>query len=259
VIDLHFHVLPGIDDGPPTLEAALDLARAAEQAGTTTIVATPHVSWDWPENDAARIAAAVASINDELRAAGIAVEVLPGAEVAMTRAADLDGDELRALRLGGGPYLLVECPHSPAASGFEGLLAALSHDGHSILLAHPERCPAFLRDRSTLERLVGNGMLTSVTAGSFAGRFGREVRRFAQEMLRDGLVHNVASDAHDLLRRPPGVDGVLADEGLEEGTDWFTRQVPEAILGGRALPPAPAMSLPAPGGNGFLGRLFRRA
>jgi protein-tyrosine phosphatase len=259
VIDLHFHVLPGIDDGPRSLEAALDLARAAEAAGTTTIVATPHVSWDWPQNDAAGIAAATESLNGELRAAGIGVEVLTGAEVAMTRAADLGNDELEALRLGGGPYLLVECPHSPAASGFEGLLSALSHSGHGIVLAHPERCPAFLRDRSTLERLVGNGMLTSVTAGSFAGRFGREVRRFSHEILRDGLVHNVASDAHDLTRRPPGVDAVLAEEGLGDGTDWLTRQVPEAILGGTPVPPAPAMTLPAPERNGLLGRLLRRA
>src|SRR3954454_5549783 len=259
VIDLHFHVLPGIDDGPPTLEAALDLARAAEAAGTTTIVATPHVSWDWPDNDAARIAAAVASINEELRAAGIGVEVLPGAEVAMTRAADLPPEELEALRLGGGPYLLVECPHSPAASGFEGLLASLSHSGHRILLAHPERCPAFRRDRSTLERLLSGGMLTSITAGSLAGRFGREVRRFTQELLRDGMVHNIASDAHDLVRRPPGVKGILAEEGVADATEWFTRQLPEAILGGGPLPPAPVMSVPEPERDGLFGRLFRRA
>ena len=257
MIDLHFHVLPGIDDGPPTLDDALALARAAHAAGTSTIVATPHVSWDWPDNDAAGIAAAVEAINLELRRNEIAVEVLPGAEVAMTRAADLDDAELRALRLGGGPYLLVECPHSPAASGFEGLLASLSHAGHRILLAHPERCPAFLRDRSTLERLINNGMLTSVTAGSFAGRFGREVRRFSQDLLRDGLVHNVASDAHDLVRRPPGIDPVLAQEGMAEGTDWFTRQVPQAILSGDPLPPAPPMALPEPERKGLLGRLFR--
>jgi protein-tyrosine phosphatase len=259
VIDLHFHVLPGIDDGPPSLEAALDLARAAHAAGTTTIVATPHVSWDWPENDAARIAGAVRDVNAELQRHGIGVEVLAGAEVAMTRAADLDDAELQALHLGGGPYLLIECPHSPAASGFEGLLSSLSHAGHRIVLAHPERCPAFHRDRDTLERLIGSGMLSSITAGSLAGRFGREVRRFSQELLRDGLVHNVASDAHDVLRRPPGVDPVLVEEGLGDGADWLTRQVPEAILAGTPIPPAPAMSLPDPGRGGVLGRLFRRA
>jgi protein-tyrosine phosphatase len=259
VIDLHCHVLPGIDDGPPSLEDALALARAAAEAGTKTIVATPHVSWDWPENDAARIAAAVDAVNTELLAQGIDLEVRPGAEVAMTRAADLTEEELRALHLGGGPYLLVECPHSPAASGFEGLLSALAHAGHGIVLAHPERCPAFHRDRTTLERLVGNGMLSSITAGSLSGRFGRQVRTFAHEMLRDGLVHNVASDAHDLTRRPPGTDAILAQEGLGDGTDWLTRQVPLAVLDGGRVPPPPVMTLPETERGGLLGRLFRRA
>ena len=78
-------------------------------------------------------------------------------------------------------------------------------------------------------------------------------------MLRDGLVHNVASDAHDLIRRPPGVDAVLAAEGMSDGADWFTRQVPEAILAGTPVPTAPPMTLPAQQRNGFLGRLLRRA
>ena len=76
--------------------------------------------------------------------------------------------------------------------------------GHHVVLAHPERCPAFHRDPSMLTSLVSAGALTSVTAGSLVGRFGDEVRRFALELVRDGMVHNVASDAHDDVRRPPG-------------------------------------------------------
>lgn len=255
VIDLHCHVLPGIDDGPQTTDAALELALTALEAGTTTMVATPHVSWDWPDNDAELIARHVARMNAALHDAAIDVEILAGAEVAMTRAADLDDDELTALHLGGGPYLLVECPYSPAASGFEGLTTALLDRGHRIVLAHPERCPAFQRDRTALERIVANGVLSSITAGSLAGRFGRDVRRFAHELVRDGLVHNVASDAHDTIRRPPGTAADLEAEGLGALADWLTREVPEAVLDGTPVPKAPI--LPPAERQGLFGRLRR--
>jgi len=261
VIDLHCHVLPGIDDGPQTTEASLAIARAAIAAGTRTMVATPHVSWEWPDNDAARIAAEVERLTETLHVEGLDLEIRAGAEVALTRAGDLDDDELRALRLGDGPYLLVECPFAQSASGFETPLFSLTARGHRIVLAHPERCAGFHRDPAVLGRLVSAGMLASVTAGSLAGRFGGEVRKVAWDMLRAGLVHNVASDAHSEVRRPPGMAAELADAGLGDHADWLTRAVPRAILDGDDIPPRPSAPLPRAGGgqSGRLGRLFRRA
>jgi protein-tyrosine phosphatase len=161
--------------------------------------------------------------------------------VALTRALDLPDDELRALRLGRGPWLLVECPSTPSAAGFDEALYELSARGHRILLSHPERCPAFQRDPAVLERLVTNGMLSSLTAGSLTGRFGRHVRAFAGRLVHDGLVHNIASDAHDLRQRPPGVGNALEAGGLgDEQADWLVRAVPRAVLAGDAIPPAPA-------------------
>ena len=110
MIDLHCHVLPGIDDGPRTMADSVALAAAAAAGATRTIVATPHVSSQWPDNRAATISALVDELNAHLRRAGVPVEVLAGAEVALSRAAELDAGELDALRLGGGPWLLVECP-----------------------------------------------------------------------------------------------------------------------------------------------------
>jgi protein-tyrosine phosphatase len=240
VIDLHCHVLPGIDDGPRTLEDSVALARAAVAAGTRSIVATPHVSWEYP-NDSATIAELVATVNDRLAAEGLPLDVLPGAEIAVTRVSELEPDELEALRLGGGPWLLVECPYTSAVAGFDTLLLRMQDRGHRIVLAHPERAPAFQRDPEALARLVHSGMLTSVTAGSFAGRFGREVRRSAQRLAEMGLVHNVASDAHDAVRRPPGIAGELEGAGLGLLADWLAHAVPEAILAGREIPPRPAV------------------
>jgi protein-tyrosine phosphatase len=243
VIDLHCHILPGIDDGPQTMEDTLELARAAIAAGTTTIVATPHVSWDWPENSAALIARKAEEVNAVLRTERMDLEVRPGAEVALARALDLADAELSALTLGGGPWLLLECPLSPVAVGVEQGVQALRRRGHErIVLAHPERVPAFQRDPEMLGRLVDSGLLTSVTAGAFTGRFGKEVQRFARRMLADGMVHDVASDAHSTRSRPPAIAGPLAETGLDaHQIDHLARAVPLAILQGVPLPLAPAM------------------
>jgi len=238
MIDLHCHVLPGIDDGPATIERSVGLARAAASSGTRIIVATPHVSWRYP-NEADTIARLTAQLNDRLAADGVPLEVRAGAEIALTRAAEIDPDQLMALRLGAGPWLLLEPPFTPIVTGLDGVVAELQTKGHRIVLAHPERCPAFHRDPQALESLVSAGVLTSITAGSLVGRFGGPVRRFAMRLIASGLVHNVASDAHDVDRRPPGIAAELARAGLEVNADWLTRAVPDAILSGKEIPPCP--------------------
>ena len=258
MIDLHCHVLPGVDDGPETLDDTLDLCRAAVAAGTRTVVATPHVSWDWPGNTSHVVREGVERVNAALRDAAIQLEVLPGAEVDMIRAADLPDEELVALRLGGGPYLLIECPFSPAAGGIEPLLTRLGERGHRIVLAHPERSPAFHGHFALLQSLVAEqGVLTSVTASSFNGRFGSTVERFARRMLADGLVHDIASDGHGAgMGRPPSIGPELADAGFGERAQWHAEAVPRAILDGTALPPAPPLPQPPPR-KGLLARLRR--
>jgi protein-tyrosine phosphatase len=244
VIDLHSHVLPGIDDGPDSIDGSLDLARAAAANGTRTLLATPHVSWRYP-NGPATIAPLVDALNERLRADEIALEVLPGAEIAMTRLADLEPDELARLGLDGGRWLLVEPPFTPVLTGLDSILLDLQRRGYRILLAHPERCHAFHREPEMLAALVGAGVLTSVTAGSLVGRFGADVRRFALGLARDGLIHNVASDAHDHVKRPPSIAAELTEAGLAPLVDWLTRAVPAAILADGEIPPRPAVDLPA--------------
>jgi protein-tyrosine phosphatase len=259
VIDLHSHILPGIDDGPRTLEGSLDLARVAVAAGTRTILATPHINDD-RSIDAARVAAGLEGLRPALAEAEIPLEVLPGGEIAMWRLGDLDDDALRSLALGGGPYLLVESPFSPAIGAFEPLVLDLLERGYRVLLAHPERCPAFQRDPTRLEGLVEAGVLVQITAGSMLGDFGSTVRRFTSNMLRNGVAHVVASDAHDTEKRPPGlVDGFAALErelpGVGELQQWMTEGVPRAILDGTPVPERP----PLPKQAGLLRRLGLRA
>jgi protein-tyrosine phosphatase len=212
-------------------------------AGTHTIVATPHVSWTYP-NDAEEIAELVDRLNARLDAEEVELEVLAGAELAMTRLVDIRAEELSRLSLGSGPWLLVEPPFAAAVTGLDALVFDLQRQGHRVLIAHPERCPAFHRDPGMLREFVGEGILTSITAGSLVGRFGGEVRRFALTLAREGLIHNVASDTHDTVNRPPGVTAELRAAGLEPLAGWLTEQVPAAILSGAEIPPRPEVELP---------------
>jgi protein-tyrosine phosphatase len=238
VIDLHTHVLPGIDDGPETIEGSLAMARAAAADGTRVMVATPHVSWHH-HNDAAIISHLTTELNERLRLEEIAVEIRSGAEVAMTRVDDIEPAELARLRLGDGPWVLLEPPFTPIVTGLDGVVATLQSAGHRVVLAHPERCPALHREPRLVQSLVRSGVLTSVTAGSLTGRFGGEVRRFARRMVEEGLVHNVASDAHDALRRRPGMTSDLREAGLGGLSEWLTQAVPAAILDGEEIPARP--------------------
>ncbi len=239
MIDLHCHILPGIDDGPSDMAGAIEFARAAGEAGSTTMIATPHVSPRYP-NESSTISAGVRDLNACLAEAGIELEVLCGAEISILEAADLADDELQRLALGGGPWLLIESPITMMADSLPLLIGQIQAHGHRIVLAHPERCQAFQRRPDLLETLVHQqGVLTSVTAGALIGRFGREVQRFALTLAAKGLIHNIASDAHDCGRRPPGIADEMRRAGLGEHIQLLTDAVPRAILAGTRLPDMP--------------------
>jgi protein-tyrosine phosphatase len=238
VIDLHSHLLAGIDDGPEQIEGSLAIARQALQAGTRTMLATPHASSRYP-NDTATISAALEELHSALELEGLELDVPGGAEVAITHIPEIDPTELEGMTLGGGGWLLVEPPFSAVASGLEAGVRALLRDGYGVLLAHPERCPALQRDPLIVERLVADGVLTSVTAGALRGRFGNTARRFAIALLEDGLAHNVASDAHDVDGRPPSLGPQIHRAGFGALAEWLTEDVPAAILAGSPIPPRP--------------------
>jgi protein-tyrosine phosphatase len=241
VIDLHCHVLPGIDDGPSSIEESVAMARAAARGGTSAMVATPHVSLRF-RNDAATIERLVGELNARLKADGVPVEIRAGAEIAVANVGELDRSSLFELGLGGGPWLLLEPPFTPVFTRLGPILLDLQRRGHRIVLAHPERCPVFHREPELLETLVDAGALTSLTAGSLVGAFGRDVRRFALELVRSGMAHNVASDAHDELKRPPSIAAELERAGLDPLSGWLTRDVPAAILAGEEIPPRPEVA-----------------
>ncbi|HTA12703.1 MAG TPA: CpsB/CapC family capsule biosynthesis tyrosine phosphatase [Solirubrobacteraceae bacterium] len=250
---MHFHVLPGIDDGPGTMDESVALAHAAALAGVRTLVATPHVNWTY-RNDAERIAVLVGELSERLTAEGVVLELRAGAELAMSYLSELSDEQLSHLSLGGGEWLLVEPPFTQASSALAEIVRGVRRRGYGVLLAHPERCPAFQRSPRMLGEMVADGVLTSITAGSLVGRFGSTPRRFARRMLHEQLVHNVASDAHDVAGRAPGIAAELEQVGAGELREWLTQAVPEAILDGGQVP-----AQPQPKRAGTRRRLLRRA
>ncbi|TMM19603.1 MAG: capsular biosynthesis protein [Actinobacteria bacterium] len=244
VIDIHCHVLPGLDDGPANLPEALAMAGAAAASGTTMMVATPHIDHTWRVRPQLIPQRAV-MLQDALRDRGIDLQIETGAEIAISRLTELTRSELAGLRLGSGPYLLLECPLTTAAGDFDLMLRAIHSQEESIVLAHPERSPLFQQEPARLQRLVEAGLLCSITAGSITGVFGQTVRRFSIELLREGLVHDLSSDAHDHFKRPPGIRDALASAepelpGISRQQEWLTLLAPAAILAGEPLPPRPS-------------------
>jgi protein-tyrosine phosphatase len=250
MIDLHAHILPGLDDGPRTVEDSLAMARIASAGGTRAIAATPHVDHYFglePSGFAAARAALAARLAEE----GIELELLAGGEIAPERLVDLDEEALHTLTLGGGPYVLLECPLSPGGGGLDLMVADLRRRGFGVLLGHPERSPALIRDPGRLAALTKLGALGQVTAGSLAGDFGQTVQRAAFTMLEQGLVHVLASDAHDPVRRSPDLRRGVIDDAQHT---WMASEAPAAIVAGDDLPPRP----PLPKGRGLRGRWARR-
>ena len=257
MIDLHCHLLPGLDDGPADMPETLEMARVAVMEGIDTIVATPHIRDDHPFDPAA-IRPLVDQVNAALAAEGIGLKVLAGAEVALTKVSELSDEELGRLCLGAGRHLLIESPYTHATDLLENDLWTAQLRGFQVVLAHPERSPSFQADLRRLAALVERGVLCSITAASMSGRFGKTVRRFTVRMLGEGLVHDVASDAHGPVgRRPALMGGFEALErelrGLRDAADWYTRAVPEAIVTGAEVPPRPERPARARGLSRLLG------
>ena len=239
MIDLHSHVLPGLDDGAAELGASIAMAREAAAAGITALAATPHVRDDYPTT-AREIEDALAAVRRAVREQGIEVEILSGAEIAFDRLHSLDEDELRPFGLGGSPnHLLIELPFFGWPLDTADQLRRLRGAGFTTVLAHPERNSAVQDSPQRLADLVSDGALVQLTAASITGGFGSAAARSSRTLLSAGLVHLIATDTHRADGRGtalgPALDS-LRDPALAR---WLTRDVPRAIVEGAACPPRP--------------------
>lgn len=246
MIDLHSHVLPGIDDGAETLAEAIAICRAAAADGITMLAATPHVRNDFPTT-----AEMMERALEELQQAtkGI-IEVLPGAEFDLQEL-DRPRAELARFGLGGNPaYLLVEVPYVGWPLDLAERLFRLQLIGITPVLAHPERNPEVQSRPELLSDLVGGGALVQLTAAAVDGRLGTRAQRCTRALIDRGLAHLVASDAHSSRVRAIGMAGAAQSVGDVELARWLTVDVPAAIVSDGEIPPRPISATRR--------RLFRR-
>jgi len=240
MIDLHAHVLPGIDDGPKTLADSLDLLRAAHADGIARVAATPHVREDYPTRPE-EMERLLAEVREAARAEGIPIEVLPGGEIALTQLAELEDDDLRRFGLGGNPaLLLLEFPYQGWPLALQEQAFRLAARGFTVVLAHPERSAEVQEEPTRLAPLVEAGVLVQLTAASVDGRLGRRPQQCARALLDAGLAHVLASDAHAPAVRAAGLSAAAEALDSPELALWLTDAVPRALLAGEPLPARPA-------------------
>lgn len=239
MIDLHCHLVPGIDDGPATLEESLAMARLAVADGITLARTTPHIHVGRYDNDLASIAAGVAALRAALAAESIALELSFAAEVRLDYEIlpMIEADRVPFLgALDGYRILLLEFPHNQVPVGADQFVAWLLARKIRPMIAHPERNKDVLRDLRRIEPFVRMGCLLQLTADAITGEFGPQCAARARELLERGWVTVLASDAHDTSSRPPrmaaGRDAAARIIGKAEA-DRLTQGAPRRILDGR--------------------------
>ena len=249
MIDLHSHVLPDIDDGARSVEEALQIVAAAARDGVTAMAATPHVREDYPTT-AAEMLSACDRLREAIAAEGIAITLLPGAELSLEELDRRDADELARFGLGGNPsYLLLEFPYLGWPLRLASDVARLVRAGLTPVLAHPDRNDEVQRNPASLAPLVDGGALVQLTASSITRALGPAAAKAASELLRLRLAHLVASDAHAPSLGRVGLKAAAAAIRDEHLGTWLTEEIPAAIVGGDRLPDRPS--------SGRRAKLFR--
>ncbi len=237
MIDLHCHLLPGVDDGAEDLDRALGLARMAVADGIKLSVLTPHVHLGRYDNDRSSITARVAAFQAALDNAGIALQVRGGGEVRI-------GPELMDMLatdavpfmglMGGDRVMLLEFPHSHIPAGSDRFVRWLVSQRVRPLIAHPERNKDVMAQPARIKPFVDMGCLLQLTAGSVLGHFGEAARAASERFLDDDMVFALATDAHDATRRPPILSqarDLLTQRGQDVLAQRLTRSNPARLLG----------------------------
>lgn len=239
MIDLHCHILPGVDDGARTLEESVAMCRMAAKDGCEAMIATPHQRrGEWWNDDRERLAALA---RDVQAAVGDGFRVGLGGEIHVDPRLLDEVEQWPAggiLPLAGSRYLLIELSPFNTAAEAASLIHELVVGGWRPVIAHPEFIPWLAPDPELLGRLVSLGATVQVTAMSLTGDFGRRPQHNTLLYVDAGLVHFVASDSHDTRRRPPGLRRaaeVITGRWGEETARRLTRDNPRAVLEDRPL------------------------
>jgi protein-tyrosine phosphatase len=238
MIDIHSHILPGIDDGAKTLEDSMDMARKAVSEGIHTIIATPHHKNGKYNNKKSDILPIVEEVKNRLKDEKIPLEVLPGQECRIY------GEILEDYRKGSvtplnlvSQYLFIEFPSNSVPRYADKLLYDIQVEGLTPVIVHPERNAELIERPDKLYRLVKNGAVTQLTASSLTGYFGKNIQKFSQQMIEANLTHFIASDAHNIHNRSFKMEEAMDYIEKKYGIDtvyYFTENA-EVLVDGKTI------------------------
>jgi protein-tyrosine phosphatase len=259
MIDLHSHVLPGLDDGAKNMDDALEMCRIAQADGIHTLVASPHCRNGVYHNDQTKILAPLESLKEALLRERISLKLLPGVEILIhPELVDFFNQNPRLLL--GGRYVLLELPNQSIPPHTQDFLFKMQLKGYFPIITHPERNSMIQNNPEILKELVRVGALVQVTAISLTGEFGKQAQESASQLIKSGLVHFIATDAHSPYRWPPILSKgrkILEEILGPEHALMMVEEIPEKILRGEPVEGRPMMES-SPSRSSFFRRLFMR-
>lgn len=258
MIDLHAHILPGLDDGARDIEESLEMCRVAARDGIKAIVATPHTGNGAFDNPREKVLNAVAELNARIREEAIDIEIVPGADVYVHEQLDVLINERQVMTVNDNMrYVMIEFPKHIIPPNHIEWMFRLTLAGLTPILTHPERNTAIHQRLDIVREWIEKGGLVQLTAMSITGAFGKSVQKCSEELLKNNLVHVIASDAHSAGRRPPvlsrAVDRAASLIGAKQ-VHKLIDDYPAAIVAGKVFY-APE---PVPPKSGFFSRFFAR-
>ncbi|SEL20541.1 protein-tyrosine phosphatase [Carnobacterium iners] len=241
MIDLHCHILPGIDDGAKTMDESIVMARLAVAEGITHILATPHYKNGRWTNEKDTIIQGVQLVQKELDDREIALTLFPGQEVRIVGELMQDIAENRIQFIDeDNQYLMIEFPTATIPAYTDSLFFNLKKTGVTPIIVHPERNHALLKDPNILLSLIQKGALAQLTAGSYVGTFGKKIQQFSKQLIAANLVHLIASDAHNITTRSFHMKDAYRKLEKEFGKETVMnfKQVTKDLINGEMISPS---------------------
>jgi len=224
LIDIHTHILPGIDDGSKDINESLDILRALVNQGVTEVIATPHIITGVYNNTKKIIDEKIEQLKTEIIANKLPIKVYKGAEL-YYEPNIIEKTKQEELNLAGSNYILIESDLQRFPDNFEKTLYQFQVAGYIPILAHAERFTPFLNDFNRLINIANRGILIQLNSGSFFGNYGENVQKLAYRILQTGCVHFIASDVHHLNTRP-----VLMKQIYQYLSEHYTEDLAKLLL-----------------------------
>ncbi len=221
MIDIHSHILPGLDDGATTMEDSLEMAKLAVSEGIKTIIATPHHKNGNYDNEKKNILQSMDQFKEQLTINQIPLTVLPGQEVRVYGELLEEWEQGSIQTINDAPYILIEFPSNHIPRFAKTLFFEMLNKGLYPILVHPERNAAIIENPNLLYDFVQMGVASQLTNGSITGKFGKKIKKISADLIAANLIHFIASDAHNTLSRQFWMNEAFDEIEKQFGMDYL--------------------------------------